>query len=157
MSEEKSCFRYHEDRICENDSCQVLECDLRHPRKCHWFLDFYYCKFGSFCKFSHKTNKEGKAIEEIEKELNLIKIEIDEKEKEIKKFNEMIKGMEEKTRDEIDIIRHKNEAIEKEMKDLKAKNETIESRFIVMEKEIEQAGAELGQAQLPTGILLYCD
>ena len=26
-----------------------------------------------------------------------------------------------------------------------------------LDKETEQAGAKLGQAQLPTGILLYCD
>ena len=138
----KDCFRYHENKVCENDSCQVLECNLRHPRKCHWYSDFKYCKFGSYCKFSHKPNVEGKAIENIEKELKNIENQINEKEKEIIKINEIIKKME-KSRSDIDILSHKDEAIREEVKFLKEENKSIKSRFIVMENEIEALKSKL--------------
>ena len=34
---------------------------------------------------------------------------------------------------------------------------TTDENNLNRHKQMEQAGAELGQAQLPTGILLYCD
>ena len=65
---------------------QFLECSLRHPRKCRYYLEFQYCKFGMYCRFSHQTvkNKETvKEIDELRLALNLMKEKIRKKDKEI--------------------------------------------------------------------------
>ena len=92
------CFRKHESRTCENDGCSISDCDLRHPRKCRYFLEFHYCKFGTFCKFSHKIeeNRASKKeidtlkneIEKLENKIQLMNKEIEKKAMEIKKIEE---------------------------------------------------------------------
>ena len=108
----KHCFRYHEDKVCENVGCKVIDCDLRHPRKCRFYQDYHYCKFGSYCKFLHKEN-EDQAIEAIKNQLKCIMKELKEKEKEIK------------------ILCEKNEIIEKDVEFLKNENEILKERLNV--------------------------
>ena len=88
------CFRYHENKICQNVKCPVQGCFLRHPRKCRFFLEFGKCKFGTYCKFSHDniTNmKNSEEIDEIRNEMKKVKSKIKEKEVEIKLKDEEIK------------------------------------------------------------------
>ena len=47
------CFRLHENKLCENDNCNIQECPLRHPKFCRYFGKFKYCKFGTYCRFRH--------------------------------------------------------------------------------------------------------
>ena len=94
---ENRCFRKHQNAICENVQCSITECSLRHPRKCRYFLEFLYCKFGNYCRFSHKTlkNKENtKDIEELREELKQLEEKIQEKDNEIKIKDMKIKVME---------------------------------------------------------------
>ena len=82
----KSCFRKHEERKCENGTCEKQECPFRHPRTCKFFVMYKNCKFGTYCKFEHDLPKDenNKEIESIKKELEELKERIIEKEKEIK-------------------------------------------------------------------------
>ena len=41
---------------CENRSCEILDCTLRHPRKCSFYRDFRRCKFNEWCKYDHIDN-----------------------------------------------------------------------------------------------------
>ena len=85
------CFRKHENEICENVQCNSKECSLRHPRKCKYFIDFQYCKFGAYCKFSHPTpiiKETSKEINDLKEQLKLLKKEIDDKDKLIKEKND---------------------------------------------------------------------
>ena len=111
----KQCFRKHEDIICENVRCKVLDCSLRHPKKCRFFLDYHYCKFGNFCKFLHEANGDEKAIETIEKQLKDVKKELDGKEKEIKLLSETLREMQKNFSNAIENIVEKNEIIEKDV------------------------------------------
>ena len=52
-------FRYHENNICENVSCSIQDCNLRHPKSCHFFGFYGKCKFGLLCKFKHETPNLG--------------------------------------------------------------------------------------------------
>ena len=91
------CFRKHENLICENAHCNLVECPLRHPRKCKFFLEFHYCKFGVYCKFSHeKIENTSKQIDELKQELKILKQEIQEKVKIINEKDSEIKAMIEK-------------------------------------------------------------
>ena len=140
----KSCFRYHEDKVCKNSSCKVVECGLRHPKRCRFFSDYSYCKFGTYCKFSHeKQEGNGKLVEVLEKEIDDLKKAIDKKETELRKIDQDIIKVDEKIKMEMAIIHHKNEALGKELKDVvieleevKKENLTLKSRFDIMEAEI---------------------
>ena len=104
----KHCFRQHQDKLCENVRCKVLDCSLRHPRKCRFFQNFHYCKFGNYCKFQHKENNVEKDIEAIEKQLKDVKEELQKREKEIKLLDENILEIKNKLSGEIKTIREKN-------------------------------------------------
>ena len=140
----KHCFRYHENKNCENVNCEVLECTLRHPKKCLFFSQFHYCKFGVYCRYSHEKSKEIESIEVIEKELNSVKEQIKQKNFEIEMLNEEIKKVEEKTKSEmLIIIENNNKVIENEMKVLKEENKIIRSRFDSMEKVMKALEDEI--------------
>ena len=139
----RNCFRYHEDKICENESCKVFECKLRHPRKCRYFENYFYCKFGTFCKFSHGKINEGKSIKLLEKEIEGVKKDIQKKDKEIQEINDQIEHLEERIESQIYIISQKNDVMEKEIIEIKEENKEIKSKLHLMEKEIE-ALKELG-------------
>ena len=51
---EERCRKLH-----VNGECEILSCDIsnikRHPIVCRYLRDFRYCKFGAYCKFSHKS------------------------------------------------------------------------------------------------------
>ena len=82
-----SCFRRHENKVCEKEDCEVKLCLFRHPRKCRFFLEYNYCKFGSYCRFKHEVFSDIKTtqnINELRKELKEKETEIKCKEKEIK-------------------------------------------------------------------------
>ena len=49
---ERCRFR-HENEQCEDNECEVYNCEKRHPRNCKHFRQYGYCKFTTFCKFKH--------------------------------------------------------------------------------------------------------
>ena len=60
------CFRRHENRLCENDHCDVQSCPYRHPRRCRFFFEYKYCKFGTYCRFKHEASASQDTLKEIE-------------------------------------------------------------------------------------------
>ena len=62
----EKCKYNHEQRVCENESCEIENCLLRHPRQCRYWKEFEMCKFGDYCFFSHKTIGNAKSIFEKE-------------------------------------------------------------------------------------------
>ena len=40
-----TCRLLHVAEECENPSCDIRSCDLRHPRTCNYFRDYKRCKF----------------------------------------------------------------------------------------------------------------
>ena len=126
----KQCFRYHETKVCENVDCEVLKCSLRHPRRCKFYSEYYYCKFGSYCKFSHER-VEDKAIKLIKKELEEVKKHLDMKEMEIKKIDDEIRRAEMRKEEDIRII------VEKELREVKKENDMIKEDIGVLRNEIK--------------------
>ena len=43
----------HVSEICDKKSCDIINCNLRHPQICRDFRDFKFCKFGEWCYFKH--------------------------------------------------------------------------------------------------------
>ena len=53
-----SCQHRHIDIICDINSCEILSCEKRHPKKCRYWQDYGRCKFGSYCSYLHVTSTE---------------------------------------------------------------------------------------------------
>ena len=49
------CQKYHERRICENQTCNISMCSLRHPRMCRFFKEYKCCKFDP-CAYKYEDN-----------------------------------------------------------------------------------------------------
>ena len=47
------CRFLHVKENCENQECDVISCNLRHPRICSFYRDYDSCKFGEWCCFRH--------------------------------------------------------------------------------------------------------
>ena len=58
--------------ICKNPSCDVQNCNLRHPQICKYFCDYKKCKFGEWCFFFHQESDKfsKKIIDDLEKDIN---------------------------------------------------------------------------------------
>ena len=52
------CRKQHENKMCENSSCDILRCRFRHPRPCKYYKRYKRCKFDP-CAFLHIDNDEG--------------------------------------------------------------------------------------------------
>ena len=53
------CHFKHENRKCQDSSCNAKACELRHPRKCFYILQNKPCKFGDVCSFEHDIHSDG--------------------------------------------------------------------------------------------------
>ena len=92
-----TCRPYHVKEFCGNNFCETKNCLKRHPKKCKYFQDFKFCKFGVDCSFSHEvlvveSVKENELKARVESLESIVK----EKEDCLKDINEKLNSMEEK-------------------------------------------------------------
>ena len=90
----EKCKFLHISEKCQNNSCEIKSCKLRHPRVCNYFRDYKRCKFGEWCSFEH-VDTEMKDREIVEKIVNLEKL-IEENDKIISDMDNRIKILEER-------------------------------------------------------------
>ena len=50
------CRKKHEELKCENSSCEIFDCNKRHPKECKYFREFNRCKYNEYCRYEHKQN-----------------------------------------------------------------------------------------------------
>ena len=48
-----NCKHQHIHEVCENSSCNVITCMLRHPKECKFYMEHNRCKFSEWCDFAH--------------------------------------------------------------------------------------------------------
>ena len=63
------CKYKHVNENCNEKSCEINDCEKRHPMLCRYFKEFGRCKFGSFCYYRH-SNYEELMIETMNNKLN---------------------------------------------------------------------------------------
>ena len=61
----EKCKFMHIMERCENSSCEIAKCNLRHPRICNYYRDYQRCKFGEWCSFNHEVNNHSGSDETI--------------------------------------------------------------------------------------------
>ena len=141
------CFRKHEDKVFENQNCEVQSKTFRHPRRCRFFLEYNYCKFGTFCRFRHKKladEASDKEIEILKKALEILKIEIAEKIESINNKETQIKELEEKNQ----IVRAENQELRQKVEqlqsDLEVSRNTVAVNNMLHDDFKERVGEKYG-------------
>ena len=51
----KNCQFRHAKVICDEQNCNVFDCERRHPRICNFYRNFQRCKFTTYCKYKHEN------------------------------------------------------------------------------------------------------
>ena len=59
--------------LCKMESCDPINCKLRHPRKCKYFETFGNCKFGNYCAYSNLPSEDKGKIKDLEKMIQTAK------------------------------------------------------------------------------------
>ena len=135
------CHFRHEDEICVKNNCDILQCELRHPKKCTYFNDFGVCKFLEYCRYKHdKTCMEDEKVAELEKRIkdlenkfntvnnkkpNNNSNQVEKLENQIKKLQEAIAEKENK----LDELKEKLESIENACAEEKEGNKNMKKEF----------------------------
>ena len=124
-----NCFKKHVDITCENEKCFKSDCELRHPKKCRYFSEYSYCKFGEYCRFGHEKVKKSNIDKEIEKlrcEIETSKKVIEAKDSEIKEkdfeIRKLLEDVKIKDKEKLD---KKIGCLEKKKKNLEIKNNEL--------------------------------
>ena len=78
------CRKRHVKEICELSSCEISNCDKRHPIKCKYYRDYGKCKFDP-CMFSHVKDDDG--IDALKKDLENVVVSIDKMERNINELD----------------------------------------------------------------------
>ena len=82
----ETCRKHHNNEVYENELCEKVNCEKRHPKRCKYFDFFNRCKFGSFCSFAHRTSQKG-SNEELQAKVFDLDKRVEDLEKDIKQAN----------------------------------------------------------------------
>ena len=121
-----NCRKMHIHEKCENRSCEIKNCTLRHPRKCSFYRDFKRCKFNEWCKYDHFDN---------DNDVQILRNQLDENKRKIHDLEEKIKSKDKDIEDQILRI----ESIEKSFtEEIVVRLETLEKSIIEKDKVIQE-------------------
>ena len=156
---DKCRFR-HNDKVCVDKICKIVNCENRHPRSCKFQREYGRCKFTTYCKYNHDKNKDiaenSDKIEEIEKKLNEIEIIAKmntpverEVEKKMDNFEKQIKTMQkalEEKDSSISELKKRLEHFEKKITNEKnAKDKVIDKKIKDLEELIKKQSKKKGE------------
>ena len=135
-----NCFRKHENAKCQNVQCCVRDCSLRHPRKCRYFKEYKFCKFGEYCRFDHEAfnSENDKEIMEIRRKLKDLKGKIDAKDEEIKLKDSEIGMMNKKVNDKIMNLENKIGDMEFKLKEIMKENNILKKMISSKSEGLEK-------------------
>ena len=64
------CKKKHVNLVCENEKCENVTCEKRHPKTCHFYTQYGRCKFMNYCQYKHiKPRNIFDEIDELKKEM----------------------------------------------------------------------------------------
>ena len=104
------CMKVHLKEVCQNRACDYRKCNKRHPRPCRIFSNNGFCRFGTSCRYSHRSSKEieeqNKVIEKQNQNIESLRETTSNLSKQVADQNDELKGL-------------KNKLLEIERRDLK--------------------------------------
>ena len=130
------CKYRHVTLVCDDDKCEISNCEKRHPKICKYFRDYRRCKFTVGCKFKHENS--NAIFEKFEKELeNIKKDNLDSQH--VKEIEEKFQSLEEKLNNQQKEIEVKNALICQ----LELRLSELENKFVEEKKNKEKKVKEL--------------
>ena len=59
-----NCRKQHIEIICDDENCEKITCEKRHPIECRFYNIYKRCKFGEFCRYKHcsKSTEESNTL-----------------------------------------------------------------------------------------------
>ena len=133
----EKCKFAHNNIICNAKNCDVYACEKRHPKSCHFFMEFGKCKFTDYWKFHHGKSKD--VIELENKVENIIRKTVDiERRKKVQAVENKVKEVK-AFEDELARIEKSNEEKDKEIAFLKEKIKDLVNNLTkmrTMEKKV---------------------
>ena len=135
-----NCFRKHENIKCQDVQCSVRDCAFRHPRKCRYFTEYNYCKFGEYCKFDHEVFEKGnnEEIIEIRRKLEELNSKIKAKDEEIKLKDVEIEMMNKKVNDKIATLEDKINDVEFKLNEIMEENNLLKKMIDSKSSEFDK-------------------
>ena len=133
---QKNCDSKHVNEVCEDTSCDVKNCNYRHPRPCKFYREYGRCKFSEWCFYKHDRNR---VTESESKQIELIK-KVDQLEKKVNESKHIIEEMVRKSysfvqKSEIEqleeMIHEKNIIIESLQEKLSALEMVIDGKNVI--------------------------
>ena len=139
--------------MCENQSCEISVCTLRHPKICRYFRDFGRCKFSEWCHFRHVENIQSfdnSEISTLKMRISDIEKIIQEKDEAIKHLSnqfetlkqELTKPQDQLDLDQLEMILTEHE---KKHKDLEIKIDTLEKIVGDVSKRLKHNNCETNE------------
>ena len=92
----RDCCKFkHVNELCQEASCDILQCLKRHPRECRYHQELRGCNFGKLCCFRHSYNTaDSKAdaakIQSLSERVSMLQLLFNEKCQEITIVNEKL-------------------------------------------------------------------
>ena len=126
------CRKRHVSERCQNASCEIGSCSLRHPKTCRYYRDIGYCKFGEYCCFNHDSSDDKvKSIAEkckkVEEKCDKLEKDLEENKNLGKEIDVKIETFENKISTLIQCIEEKDKSIAELTKRLSDLEKKVES------------------------------
>ena len=67
----------HNNTLCSEKVCRKINCKERHPKTCRYFAQNKICRLKDQCAYAHHMSKEETTLAQIEREVILLKEEIE--------------------------------------------------------------------------------
>ena len=121
--------------------CEIKKCNLRHPKKCKFFRDYGFCKFGEWCRFDQKVDIDASEADE---KLNELREKLKKVENELENNNKKIIKLEAEIHDMHLKFSEKEQTVSKINKKYNFLKEKVtilfdlESKFENLEKKVEK-------------------
>ena len=154
------CRKRHVKELCENNTCDILNCIFRHPKNCRYYRDYGKCKFNP-CMFLHvKKDRDDDEIvnlrnenESVKKKLETIENEMSELDAKIVKSENIITKLlevEKKFDKIIDIEKHLYEK-DSTIDDLSKKVISFENKLSEKDAIINDLIEKVHSKEVPAG------
>ena len=100
---QQTCRNHHIEELCDNSSCDIKNCNFRHPQVCKFYRDFGRCKYSDYCAYAHIDKEDITEIaRSLRNEIDDLENKVIENEKVIVKYSEKIESL------EIEIVEQQN-------------------------------------------------
>ena len=140
------CRKQHVNDKCENSSCDISVCILRHPRRCKFYSEYKRCKYGEWCRFEHVENLNNVEIDDLKKENESILTKLAGIENTLKEKDNLIESLLQKFKDmELKLNNISEEkTVSEKIKCAQCEFETISERGLKVHMKRKHAGINTG-------------